>query len=92
MSEFNRYPTQDDELLDDDQTSAIDEALDRTPVIESTLLSSALKLVARYSKCVHCDARLHFQYQTDFGHNLAMESARCLECGLASHRTTHKLQ
>ncbi len=55
-------------------------------------LDNAQQVLLKYTRCVHCQARLHFSYLTDFSRNLTQETARCPECQSQAHQVMHRLQ
>ncbi|MBU6376162.1 MAG: hypothetical protein KGQ59_09220 [Bdellovibrionales bacterium] len=63
-------------------------ATSRVPLLQA----SADEVLLKYTRCVHCQSRLHFSYLTDFSRNLTQETARCPECQNQAHQVMHRLQ
>lgn len=77
----------------DDRENTL-EAPEVSPAFEPSapFFGTAKEAMDRYTHCILCGANLHFTHQTDFSRNLTQETAKCLECGIRTSATLHKLQ
>lgn len=78
-----------DELMDEQSLEA---SLEHGPVPALITAADTASVMAQYSYCQFCAARLHLVHSTDFIQNTTHERASCPECGLEARRVLHRLQ